>query len=197
MAYMARRSQLLVRNGHRIGSNQHRVKVPSNVYLDQQQASTRSLLHFQERLNIRKCQAQTWSLARPTRSLNRVAAILNRQGLRRAVFPAPPPKTDIPRSRFRRSQRSGSNDIPPARGCPARSATDRNSSRSAHGSDRLSAPARTRLARACSRRACDRNSRSNWPRSGDHRGRAPSAARSRRHSRCARRSLHRRCGNPG
>ena len=49
MAYMARRSQLLVRNGHRIGSNQHWVKVLSNVYLDQQQASTRSLLHFQER----------------------------------------------------------------------------------------------------------------------------------------------------
>jgi hypothetical protein len=49
MACMARRSQLLVRNGHRIGSNQHRIKVLSNVYLDQQQASTRSLLHFQER----------------------------------------------------------------------------------------------------------------------------------------------------
>src|ERR1700722_12720501 len=49
MACMARRPQLLVPNGHRIGSNQHRIKVPSNVYLDQQQASTRSLLHFQER----------------------------------------------------------------------------------------------------------------------------------------------------
>jgi hypothetical protein len=48
---MARRSQLLVRNGHRIGSNQHRVKVPSNVYLDQQQASTRNHLHFRVAIN--------------------------------------------------------------------------------------------------------------------------------------------------
>jgi hypothetical protein len=48
---MARRSQLLVRNGHRIGSNQHRVKVLSNVYLDQQQASTRSLLHYRFAIN--------------------------------------------------------------------------------------------------------------------------------------------------
>ena len=42
MACMARRSQL----GHRIGSNQHRVKVRSNVHLDQQQASIRSLCTF-------------------------------------------------------------------------------------------------------------------------------------------------------
>jgi hypothetical protein len=48
---MARRSQLLARKGHRIGSNQHRVKVLSNVYLDQQQASTRSLLHFRFAIN--------------------------------------------------------------------------------------------------------------------------------------------------
>ena len=48
---MARRSQLLVRNGHRIGSDQHRVKVLANVYLDQQQASTRSLLHFRFAIN--------------------------------------------------------------------------------------------------------------------------------------------------
>jgi hypothetical protein len=51
MACMARRSQLLVRNGHRIGSNQHRVKLLANVYLDQQQASTRSLLHFRFAIN--------------------------------------------------------------------------------------------------------------------------------------------------
>src|SRR3954468_17393805 len=43
-------------------------------------------------------------------------AILNRRDLCQAVFPAPPPKTDTPPSRFRRSQRSGSNALPPARG---------------------------------------------------------------------------------
>jgi hypothetical protein len=79
MACMARRSQLLVRNGHRIGSSQHRVKVLSNDHLDQQQASTRSLCTFallsitdilKNGPNIRKCQTQAWLLARPTRSLN-------------------------------------------------------------------------------------------------------------------------------
>jgi hypothetical protein len=56
---MARRSQLLVRNGHRIGSNQHRVEVLSNVYLDQQQASTRSLLHFRFAINNGHTQARS------------------------------------------------------------------------------------------------------------------------------------------
>jgi len=48
---MARRSPLLVWNGHRIGSSQHRVKVLSSACLDQQQASTRSLLHFRFAIN--------------------------------------------------------------------------------------------------------------------------------------------------
>jgi len=47
---MAHRSQLLVRNGH-IGSIQHRAKVLANVCLDQQQASTRGLLHFRFVIN--------------------------------------------------------------------------------------------------------------------------------------------------
>jgi hypothetical protein len=44
---MARRSQLLVRNGHRIGPGQHRMKVLSNVYFSQQQASYPKS-HFRE-----------------------------------------------------------------------------------------------------------------------------------------------------
>ncbi len=84
--------------------------------------------------------------------MNRVAAILNKRGRCPAVFPVLPPVTDTPRSRSRKSQRFGSDDIAPDRGCPVRSATDRNTARSAPGSGRLSARARTRLARACSRR---------------------------------------------
>ena len=119
------------------------------------------------------------------------AARLNKPDRCRAVFRAQPPVIDTPRSRSRKSPRCGPDDIAPDRGCLARSATDRNTARSAHGSDRFSARARTRLARACSRRVCDRTSRSDWPRSGDRRGRAPSTDRSRRHSRCGRRPPHR------
>src|SRR6476660_5312134 len=56
---MARRSQLLVRNGHRIGSNQHGVKALSNVYFDQQQASPRSLLHFRLAINYGHAQERS------------------------------------------------------------------------------------------------------------------------------------------
>jgi hypothetical protein len=56
---MARRSQLLVRNGRRIGSNQHRVKVLADVPLDQQRASTRSLLHFRFAINNGHTQEQS------------------------------------------------------------------------------------------------------------------------------------------
>jgi hypothetical protein len=56
MACTARRSQLLVQNGYHIGSNQHRIKVQSNVYFDQQQASTQNPLHLQEPSEFRKCQ---------------------------------------------------------------------------------------------------------------------------------------------
>ena len=64
-------------------------------------------------------------------------------------------------------------DTTPGRDCPARSATGRNTARSARGSGPPSARARTRSATACSRRACDRNSRSGWRRRRCRRGRAP------------------------
>ena len=47
------------------------------------------------------------------------------------------------------------------------------------------------LRRPCSRRACDRSSRSDWRRRRCRRGRAPSTARSRRHSRRGHRSWRR------
>src|ERR1700738_440988 len=63
--------------------------------------------------------------------------------------------TDTPRNRSRKSRRSGSDDIAPDRGCPVRSATDRNTAKSAHGTDLLSVRGRPGFARACVRRAFD------------------------------------------
>src|SRR5271154_2506158 len=70
--------------------------------------------------------------ARPMRPMNGVAARLNKRDRCRAVFRVQPPVTDTPRSRSRKSQLSGLDDIAPDRGCPAQSATDRNTATSAH-----------------------------------------------------------------
>ena len=126
----------------------------------------------------------------------RYAITLNKRARCRAAFRAPRPTTGTPRSQFRKSPRSGSDDTTPGRDCPARFATARNTARSARGSDPLSARARTRFARACSRRACDRSNRSGWRRWRCRRGRAPLAVRSRRHNRCGHRSSRGLCGIP-
>ena len=126
----------------------------------------------------------------------RYAITLNKRARCRAAFRARQPTTDTPRSRFRKSPRSGSDDTTPGRDCPARFATARNTARSARGSGPLSARARTRFARACSRQACDRNSRSDWRHSRCRRGRAPLAARWRQHNRCDHRSSRGLCGIP-
>jgi hypothetical protein len=62
------------------------------------------------------------------------------------------------------------------RDCPAQFATGRNTEVSAWFGSVFSARARTSPARICSRRACDRNSRSDCPRSGDRHGHVPLTA---------------------
>src|ERR1700722_6411229 len=52
-------------------------------------------------------QTHTWPCHPRMGSLNGVAVKLNKRDLCRGAFPTRPPKIDTPRSRFRRSQRSG------------------------------------------------------------------------------------------
>src|SRR5258708_6552567 len=78
-----------------------------------------------------------------------VASQVSKRARSRAPLRAKRPRTGTPHSRSRKSQRSGSDDIAHDRGCPDGSATGRNIARSAHGSDLISAHARTRFVKAC------------------------------------------------
>jgi hypothetical protein len=86
---------------------------------------------------------------------------------------------------------------PPTRQNPLATRLDHTSGRVEDGRGSLGPmPARIRSARPCSRRACGRNSRSDWRPRRCHRDGAPSTARSRRHSRCGHRSWCRPRDNP-